>query len=229
MIKGTSSYARARRPRPGSAAWTLARSLLLALIIACRCLPGMTRGKTRTRLLRFLQARTGRMEHIFRCLLICMRAAPHAPKPAPFTPRASACAPRPPRPRRLPARFSLNLSQLAKDLEKYGAPAPALANRKKRRSSPTQTPDRSQTPRGPTAAAPVADPLSLLDARLKAMRAILDDPHAHAIRFASLLKAAGIPMRRVKPVIPRAELWALLNHAAPPKARAAPGHFADTS
>lgn len=227
MIHANASRADVRPARTGAAAWTLARALLLALTMAHRWLPHMTRGKARASLLRFISTQTGMLEQIFRCLLILMRAKPAAPKPAPFLPRASAApdTPSAPRCRRAPA--LLSLSHLAKGFEESGAPLPLLEARKKPRRP--DHPDHPKDPRGPTAAAPVADPFDLLDARLKAMRALLNDPHAHAAKLAALLKAAGIGLRSPRPLVPSAELWELLNCALQKGVFARPGLIADTS
>ena len=223
MIRGNSSCARNRRPRPGAATWALARTLLLALMMIHRWLPRMTRGKARVSLLKFIRKHTGMMEHIFRCLLVCMHAAPAAAKPAPFIPRATDADRAAPSGRRSPPSFSIGLAQLAAGFARYGAPVAALENRKR-----PQRPDKPP-PRGHSAAAPIADPIAQLEARLNAMRALLDDPHPHAAKLALRLSAAGIRLRRLKPLIPGAEIWALLSHA--PLLRALPPDrlIADTS
>lgn len=227
MIHAKPSRVHARPARTRAAAWTLARALLLALTMAHRWLPHMTRGKTRAGLLRFISMQTGMLEQIFRCLLILMRAKPATPKPSPFVPRASAAPDTTSAPRRRRAPALLSLSQLSKGFEEGGALLALLEARKKPRRP--DYPDRPKDPRGPTAAAPVADPFYLLDARLKAMRALLNDPHAHAAKLAALLKAAGIGLRAPKPLVPSAELWALLNCAPQTGVFARPGLIADTS
>lgn len=225
MIHGNASRAHARPVRSGPAAWTLARALLLALMMAHRWLPHMTRGKARAHLLGFLRTQTSAMEQIFRCLLILMRARAAPPKPAPVLPRASAASDTAPAPRRGPAHKLLSLSQLARGFAAFGKPIALL---EARRNTPRPAPQ-PQDPRGPTAAAPVADPFDLLDARLKAMRALLDDPHTHAAKFAARLKAAGLTLRVPRPRVPRAELWVLMNCVPKAAAFARPGLIADTS
>lgn len=224
MIKGRSSRAipRSAGYRPGL--WTIARGLLLALTVAFECLPRLTHGPARIRLLGFIRSRTALMEHIFRLLLICMRAKPAAPRPSPFTPRAVASPEDIAVPRRRRVAFALSLSQLAKGFAQYGGPAAVCETRTKR--PPLNAPG---PPRGPTAAAPVADPLAQIETRLKAMRALLDDPHRHAARLASLLKAAGIRLRLPRPLIPDAQLWTLLRHTPLEHPFAAPAFSADTS
>ncbi len=224
MIRGNSSCARNRRPRPGPAAWALARTLLLALMMIHRWLPGMTRGKARVSLLKFIRKHTGMMEHIFRCLLVCMHAAPAAAKPAPFIPRATDAERAAPVRRRSPPRFSISLAELAAGFARYGAPVAALETRKR-----PQRPDQQLPPRGPSAAAPIADPIAQLEARLNAMRALLDDPHSHAARLALRLSAAGIRLRRLKHLIPSAEIWSLLSHAPLQRALPPARLIADTS
>ncbi|PKP83346.1 MAG: hypothetical protein CVT79_00620 [Alphaproteobacteria bacterium HGW-Alphaproteobacteria-18] len=239
MIHGNASRARARPARSGPAAWSRARALLLVLTMIHRWLPHIACGKARANLLRFLGKRAGNLEQIFRCLLILMPV-----KPAPFVPRASASSDSAPDIgpdtvpdigpvlRRAPVPTLLSLSQLARGFEKSGKPLTLPEAREKPRR-PDRADSHLEDPRGPTAAAPVADPFVLLGARLKAMRALLDDPHTHAAKFAARLKAAGITLRVPRPVIPAAERWTLLNCAALAAALPRPdrqhGLTADTS
>lgn len=227
MIRGHTSCAPRRQPsRP--AFWTLARGLLLALMVAHAWLPRMTHGKTRARLLSFIRHRTGQLEHIFRCLLISMNAAPSVAKPAPFIPRGPAAAGASPGLRRAPLRFSLSLSQLARGFKACGTPVAALENRKQRPRRKRAEPQTGPAAR-PEVAAPGADPIGLIDARLQAMRALLSAPHAYAGRLATLLKAAGINIRRLKARIPDARSWRLHNHTPMPDLLAQPRVSADTS
>lgn len=218
MIQGRPSSASARMPRPRTSFWTLAHGLLLTLILLHKCLSRMGPGKARNCLLNFVRHHTNRMEHIFRCLLILMKPTPRIPKPAPFIPRAPSTSERLPQARRTARSFSLSLSQLRKGFETYSAGQPLAGHFFNR---PRHT-DR-HPPRGPTACAPVADPVDLLTARLKAMRALFSDPDAHAARLAALLKTAGLGRRAARPRRPAAEAWDVIHHFAliGPLARAA--------
>lgn len=229
MITGRPSPA-SRRPRPpGTAVWVLARMLLLMLMATAAWARQMAPGKSRTGVLRFAAARARWLEHIFRCLLIVLCARPAAPKPAPFLPaRTHAPGARAPRPRRRSRQLSLSLWSLARGFEEAGKTDPLLEAWKARqtRALPAARP---ALPRPGPVSCP-ADPAGLLEARLAALKAVLDDPHPHAARMAAILKAAGFCARRLKPVIPPGEIWAILNHAAA-RAPAGPssGLRADTS
>lgn len=219
-----------RRPRPpGTAVWVLARMLLLMLMATAAWARQMAPGKARAGVLRFAAARTRELEHIFRCLLIVLRARPAAPKPAPFVPpRTHAPGDRAPRPRRRSRQLSLSLWSLARGFEQAGKTDPLLEAWKARQTRALPAARATAAPRpGPVSC---ADPAGLLDARLAALKAVLADPHPHAARMAAILKAAGFCGRRLKPVIPAGEIWAILNHAAP-QAPAEPssGLRADTS
>lgn len=171
-------------------------------------------GKTRNALLRFAAARTGWLEHVFRCLLIVLRARPAAPKPAPFIAARAACpagnAPR----RQKCAQLSLSLQSLARGFEQAGKAHPLLEAWKARQARPLPPP-RPAMPRAPLIPTCPVDPAALLEARLAALKAVLADPHPHAARMAAILKAAGFCLRRLASAIPNGEIWAILHQAAP--------------
>lgn len=224
MIKGNSLRVRKHPARLQRAAWALARVLLLSLTVMIDWLQRNSFSRSPASLIRFAQTQTAIVEHIFRCLLILMRATQAAPRPAPFQPALNDADARTPSARRLGAPGFLSLSQIAKGFARFGAAPPALDGR--RRARPPALPPGAF---GPTAAAPVADPLELLAARLSALRAVLADPHAHAARLAALLKAAGVSLRAALPQLPDAALWTLCNHAAKSLAIPTPGPLPDTS
>lgn len=219
-----------RRPRPpGKAVWVAARMVLLMLMATAAWARQMAPGKTRNGVLRFAAARTRWLEHIFRCLLIVLRARPAAANPVPFVvSRPLAPGGRTRRPRRASKQLSLSLWSLARGFEQAGKADPLLEDWKARqaRARPAARPF---LPRPGPALCP-ADPAALLEARLAALKAVLDDPHPHAARMAAILKAAGLCARRLKPVIPNGEIWAFFNHTSA-HAPAAPssGLRADTS
>lgn len=224
MIKRASTSIRKRPARSRGAAWALARVLLCALTVMIDWLRQNAPVSSRACLLRFARNQTEIVEHIFRCLLILMRAAPAAPKPAPFQPMQQDAVAHPPSARRKGAPGFLSLSQISEGFARFGAAPPALQAR--RLARPPAPPP---APRDPTATSPVADPLEILAARLGALRAVLADPHAHAARLAALLKAAGVSLRAALPQLPDAALWMLCNHAAETLAIPAPGPLPDTS
>ena len=224
MIRGPSSRSRARPARPRAAAWSIARGLLMALTLACYWLPMLPRGKSRDAVMAFVKTGTCKLEHIFRCLLISLRAAPAAPKPAPFTPHARSAETRTLSLRQPPAGFSFSLARLVQGFEKYGTVPEALA-----RLEASRRPRESRPPRGPTASAPIADPITMLAGRLAAIRAVLVDPHTHAARFAAVLKAAGIGLRKSRPLVPAGEVWMVARHQPAPRPRVIARLSADTS
>ena len=187
--------------------------LLLMLMATAAWSRQMAPGKARAGVLRFAAARTRWLEHIFRCLLIVLRARPAAPKPAPFVPaRPHAPGDHAPRPRRGPKQLSLSLWSLARGFEEAGKTDPLLEAWKARQSRTLPAARAAAAPRpGPLSC---ADPTALLQARLAALKAVLDDPYPHAARMAAILKAAGFCAHRLKSVIPAGEIWAILNHAA---------------
>lgn len=219
-----------KRPRPvKKAVWVAARMVLLMLMASVAWAQQMAPGKTRNGLLRFAAARTRWLEHIFRCLLIVLRASPAPRKPAPFIPsqRASGTH-RPGKPRRMRAQLLLSLNSLARGFAETGKPHPLLEEwkQRQRRQSP---PACAQTMREGVPACPV-DPAALLEARLAALKSVLDDPYPYAARMAAILKAAGFCARRLKPILPDGEIWAILNQAGlPPHASPAFRLRADTS
>ena len=224
MIKRAASPVRKRPARSRRAAWALARVLLCALTAMVEWLRRSAPGSSPTGLVRFVQQQTAMVEHIFRCLLILMRAAPAAPKPAPFQPAlkdAAVCAPST-RPKVAPG--FLSLSQIAGGFARYGGGPPARQS-----FGRAVVPAPRPIPRGPTASAPVADPLEILAARLGALRAVLADPRAHAARLAALLKLAGLTPRARLPQLPDAAFWLLCNYTATAAAAPAPGPRPDTS
>lgn len=224
MIKRASTSIRKRPARSRRAAWALARVLLCALTVMIDWLRQNAPASSRAGLLRFARNQTAIVEHIFRCLLILMRAAPAAPKPAPFQPMQQDAVAHPPSAHRRGTPGFLSLSQIYQGFARFGAPPPTLSVR--RRARPPAPPSGC---RGPTAAVPVADPLDILAARLGALGAVLADPHAHAARLAALLKAAGVSLRAALPQLPDAALWILCNHTAEALAIPAPGPLPDTS
>ena len=171
MIKGNSLRVRKHPARLQRAAWALARVLLLSLTVMIDWLQRNSFAQSPASLIRFAQTQTAIVEHIFRCLLILMRATPAAPKPAPFQPALNDADARTPSTRRYGAPGFLSLSQIAKGFARFGAVPPALDARR-----PARPPALPPGPYGPTAAAPVADPLELLAARLSGLRAVLEDP-----------------------------------------------------
>lgn len=205
-----------QRPRPpGKAVWVAARMVLLMLIGSVAWARLLAPGKTRNALLRFTAARTGWLEHVFRCLLIVLRARPAAPKPAPFIAARAACpAGDAPRRQRKYAQLSLSLQSLARGFEQAGKAHPLLEDWKARQARPLPPP-RPATPRAPLIPRCPADPAALLEARLAALKAVLADPYPHAARMAAILKAAGFCLRRLASVIPNGEIWAILHQAAP--------------
>ncbi|MGE6697193.1 hypothetical protein ACQKH5_05840 [Hyphomonas sp. NPDC076900] len=219
-----------RRPRtPGKAVWVAARMVLLMLMATAAWARQMAPGKARNSVLRFAAVRTRWLEHIFRCLLIVLRARPAAPKPAPFVVSHTLPAGgRTRRPRRASKQFSLSLWSLARGFEQAGKADPLLEAWKARQSR--ARPVARPVPALPGPAACPVDPAALLGARLAALKAVLDDPYPHAARMAAILKAAGLCARRLKPMIPNGEIWAFLNHTAA-RAPAGPssGLRADTS
>lgn len=232
MIKGKPARAYARSARSKAAGWTVARAMLLALLIAYQCLPQIAHGKTRAGLLRFLERRASMLEHIFRCLLLCMRVAPAPRQPSALRDPIESGLPRTRRLRRSATSALLSLSELAKGFETNGKPVPALSNLKqKRRLDRLKARDEAflEGPHGPTAAAPVADPLEQIGARLKAMRALLANPVAHAAILVARLNAAGIFLRRAVTVTPHTELWAHVNHCPSVALATVPASFSDTS
>lgn len=219
-----------QRPRPvKKAVWVAARMVLLMLMASVAWARQMAPGKTRNGLLRFAAARTRWLEHIFRCLLIVLRASPAPRKPASFVPSQTATGPhRPGKPRRLRAQLSLSLNSLARGFEETGKPHPLLEEwrQRQRRQVP---PARAQSMRDRIPACPV-DPAAQLEARLAALKSVLDDPYPYAARMAAILKAAGFCARRLKPSIPNGELWAILNQSGSPEPTSPAFHLrADTS
>lgn len=209
--------------------WMVARMLLLMLMATTAWARQMAPGKTRNGVLRFAAARTRWLEHIFRCLLIVLRARPAAAKPAPImVSRKLAPSGHAPRPRRAPRQLSLSLWSLARGFELAGKADPLLEAWKARQTRTLPAARRPVQRPGPISYP--ADPTVLLDARLAALKAVLNDPHPHAARMAAILKAAGFCARRLKPVIPTGEIWEILNHA-PARTPAGPssGLRADTS
>lgn len=230
MITSRPSPASPRPRPPSTAVWVVARMLLLMLMATAAWARQMAPGKTRNDVLRYAAARTRWLEHIFRCLLIVLRARPAAPKPAPFVPaQTHVPGDRAPRPRRRLRQLSLSLWSLARGFEEAGKTDPLLEAWKARQTRTLPVARTAALPRPGPISCP-ADPAGLLDARLAALKAVLDDPHPHAARMAAILKAAGFCARRLKPVVPAGEIWAILNHA-PARAPAGPssGLRADTS
>lgn len=186
--------------------------VLLMLMASVAWAGQMAPGKTRNGLLRFAAARTRWLEHVFRCLLIVLRASPAPRKPAPFIPSQTASgAHRPGKPRRMRAQLLLSLNSLARGFAETGKPHPLLEEwkQRQRRQSP---PACAQTMRDTVPAYPV-DPAALLEARLAALKSVLDDPFPYAARMAAILKAAGFCARCLKPILPDGEIWAILNQA----------------
>lgn len=219
-----------QRPRPvKKAVWVAARMVLLMLMASVAWARQMAPGKARNGLLRFAAARTRWLEHIFRCLLIVLRAIPAPRKPAPFLPsQTPKGARRLRKPRRLRAQLSLSLNSLAHGFEETGKAHPLLEEWKQRRSRQVP-PARAQKMRDGLPAHPV-DPAALLDARLTALKSVLNDPYPYAARMAAILKAAGFCARRLKPSIPNGELWAILNQSGSPEPTSPVFHLrADTS
>lgn len=204
-----------QRPRPvKKAVWVAARMVLLMLMASVAWAQLLAPGKTRNALLRFATARTRWLEHIFRCLLIVLRAHPAPQKPAPFIPSQSATVPhRPCEPRHMRAQLSLSLSSLARGFEEAGKAHPLLEEWKQGQHR-TLSPACAQTMRDGVSAYPV-DPAAKLEARLAALKSVLDDPYPHAARMAAILKAAGFCARRLRPSVPNGEMWAVLNQAGP--------------
>lgn len=229
MITSRPSSASRRPGPPGKAMWVAARMVLLMLMATAAWARQMAPGKTRNGVLRFAAARTRWLEHIFRCLLIVLRARPAAAKPAPFVvSRKLAPSGHAPRPRRTSKQLSLSLWSLARGFEQAGKADPLLEDWKARQRRTLPAGRRPGQRPGPISCP--ADPAVLLDARLAALKAVLNDPHPHAARMAAILKAAGFCARRLKPVIPAGEIWEILNHA-PARGPAGPtsGLRADTS
>jgi len=143
----------------------VARMLLLMLMATAAWARQMAPGKARAGVLRFAAARTRELEHIFRCLLIVLRARPAAPKPAPFVPaRTHAPGDRAPRPRRRSRQLSLSLWSLARGFELAGKADPLLEAWKARQTR-TLPAARAGASRPVPLSCP-ADPASLLEARL---------------------------------------------------------------
>lgn len=203
-----------QRPRPvKKAVWVAARMVLLMLMASVAWAQQMAPGKTRNGLLRFAAARTRWLEHIFRCLLIVLRASPAPRKPAPFTPlRPDSSLGQARMPQRMSAQLSLSLSSLAGGFEETGKAHPLLEEWKQRQRRALPGARATAVPQSRPASA--IDAAALLEARLAALKAVLDDPYPHAARMAAILKAAGFCARRLKPSIPNGEVWAILNQLA---------------
>ena len=198
------------------------RRFFLMLMAAAWATQHLAPGRLKTGALRVLVGHMGALEHGLRCLLLLMRAAPAPPAKIPeglgraTTPARAT--------RRKSPRFSLGLAQLAKGFARHGHDVSALLSTRKACAAHAARP-----PRGPTASAPIADPAEALLARLQAIRAVLADPHAHAAKFAAILRGKGLALRALKSLIPAAALWRLTSHRAADKAHALPGPSPNTS
>ena len=221
MIKGRPVSARSKPARAPRGAWSLLRGLFLMLIASHWSIANLAPGRAKSAAFRILARHIRALEHGLRCLLILMRAAPVAAPSFPGLPtpstRSGVSAPC----RRKPARFSLSLARLAQGFAEQGAPLNCSPN-----PSPGPCPRRPALPKAPLQAIPPADALR---ARLHAMRAVFENPHWHAAKLAAVLRAGGLILRGLKPLIPAAALWQLTSHHAANRAPAAPPRGPNTS
>lgn len=198
MIKARAPSSAIRRPRAARSPWKTARLVLLILTILHRAAVCLAPGSARTRLLRFVRSRAGRLELIFRRLLLNMRAPAGTPRPAPFTPRAGV----PPRATRSsPARprFSLSL----KGILPQAAPA---RDRQPGRRLATCAP-------ASEASSQVTSLEEQAAARLKNLQSVLEDCWSFAAKLSRRLARLGLRLRAAKSARPEAALWLIPAYA----------------
>ena len=189
MINTRASSAATCRPRAARSPWKTARLVLLILTILHKAALCLAPGIARTGLLRFVRSRAARLEHIFRRLLLNMRAPAGLPAPAPFTARAEALPRARSGPRR--ARFSLSL----KGLLPQGPPAAEAR---------PEHPSANRPNRPPVPPASAEDQAA---ARLRNLQSVLEDCWSFAAKLSRRLARLGLRLRAPKAAMPSAELW----------------------
>lgn len=192
MIKASAPFSAMRRPRAARSPWKTARLVLLILTILHRAALCLAPGSTRAGLLRFVRSRAVRLEHIFRRLLLNMRAPARSPRPAPFAPRADA-PPRPTRSSRARPRFLLSLRGLLPQT------TPAPDSRSDRQSG-------TRVPAG-DARSPVTSLEDQAATRLKNLQSVLEDCWSFAEKLSRALARLGLRLRAPKTARPEAAHW----------------------